>query len=326
MLSITTDMKERQGLDSNKWYEAFVVENNDHEKHPDKMYLGRIQARIAVLFDGVEDKDLPWAIPHWNHCDGASPLSGVFSVPVKKSKVFIRFQDGNPAFPMYRGYHVDMLTQMEEIKLNYPERAVARFTNKAMMIVDTKDNVLYLRNPGNVKIYIDGNVEMEINGNVDELIHGSVYRRIKGDLTEIVDGDRRYHTEGDVVTTIEGDQTTYVAGSSLWLGDGSFMNFTSGAVQFQSPGAVTFEGSTIYENSSRQAPVPDKPEPPTRPTFEEWPGVPGSAKGTNERQPTTKQTAAEEAREYEPDSQPANVNGGVSVDDRVPFGSYNNPN
>lgn len=254
MITAQRDMAEAQGLNANRWYEAKVVFNND----PDM--LGRIQARVPVLFDGIEDADLPWAIPDFGHTDGASPTSGVFSVPKIGTKVQLRFQQANPMYPVYTGFHVDKQTRMEEVVHNYPDRAVVRFQNKAMLVVDTRDNIAYVRNPGTLKIYIDGNVEIEITGNVEELIHGNVTRKILGDLREEVEGSRRIHTKVDYIDATDGevhrysgDKTTIEAASTLVL-----------------------EGSQIHENSGMQKGAPELPEPPD---ITEWEGIPGGSAG-----------------------------------------------
>jgi len=242
MLAINSDMNERQGLDESKWYEALVV-NNDDRGHPDKMMLGRIQARIRTTFDGIPDVDLPWALPIWHHADGAHPTHGFFSVPKIGSKVLLKFQQGMASFPMYRGFHVDVQTQMEEIKYNYPNRSVARFSNKAMLIVDTEDNVAYIRNPGNLKIYIDGNVELEINGSLDEVIHGDVRRLIKGKLDEKVHGDvtREYMSNYDFTVHKNMTRLVKLVFQDIVLG---WRNIWSGAAKTETTIGASSEFST----------------------------------------------------------------------------------
>jgi hypothetical protein len=387
MLSITTDMKEKQGLNPNKWYEAVVVENDD-TKHPDKMMLGRVQARIDEIFTGIPDKDLPWAVPTWYHADGGYPLSGFFAVPKKGSKVFLKFQDGNPSFPMYRGFHVDVKTQMEEVKHNYPDRVVARLRNKAMIVVDTRDNVCYIRNPGNLKIYIDGNAYLEINGSVDELVHGSVRRMIKGDLDETVvgdyhravignveesffgtinrstkgtireehDGDRSYRTNGNVTESVSGNVQRFSGGTTL-LESGSTFMIEGGPNILENCGNAQGDphGSPSGNRNARTVTIPSDvqggsstsgsgtilstltnlfssafkigssltsrigvPKMPNPPRFYEWPGIPGSAKGTNERIENDKKHAAEKCPKYEKDTTPPNVNSNITVLPELP--------
>lgn len=303
MLSITSDMQDRQGLDQNRWYEAKVIENDDR-KHPDGMMMGRIQARIKTIFDGIPDKDLPWAIPMYNHPDGAQAIAGVFSVPKKGAKVLLKFQQNNPAFPMYRGFHVDVLTQMEEIKYNYPDRTVVRLSNKALLIADTKDNRLYLRNPGDTKIYIDGNVAIEINGNVDELIHGNVRRRIKGNLDEQVDGNRHYKTAKNRTESVTQAIRTYSGTTTLHESGSTFM---------------IEGGPLILENCGNKQGDPGESK---HPVFEEWPGVPGSAKGTNTRNTPTKASCCNPSPKYARDTKPVDLNSLLNNGPEVPFGSY----
>lgn len=247
-------MAESQGLNANRWYEARVVSNND----PDQ--LGRIQARIPVLFDGIDDADLPWAIPDFAHTDGASSTSGVFSVPKKGTKVQLRFQQANPLYPVYTGFHVDKQTRMDEVLHNYPDRAVIRFQNKAMMLIDTRSNIAYVRNPGTLKIYIDGNVEVEVTGNVEELIHGNVTRKIKGSLREEVEGSRHIHTKGSYKDGTEGEVVRYSGGKTV----------------VEAGSTLVLEGSTIHENSGMGV---GNPGTPTAPAITEWEGIPGGSKG-----------------------------------------------
>lgn len=264
MLNIASDMGEKQGLDTLKWYEAIVI-NNDDKKHPDKMMLGRIQARIDLIFDGIKDADLPWAIPTWTHINGATALSGAFNVPKKNSKVYLSFQQGNPAFPMYSCFHVDVITQMEEVKHHYPNRVVTRFQNKAMIIMDTEDNIAYIRNPGKLKIYIDGDVALEINGDVDELVHGDVRRKVKGDLEETVVGNFNRLVTGNFEETVhgnihrstygnlreehEGNRDCYTSGNVTESVQGDTRRYTEGTVLLESGGNTMIEASNIFENS-----------------------------------------------------------------------------
>ncbi len=301
MLSITTDMREKQGLDPNKYYEAEVLENDDHKYHPDGRYLGRIQARVSVIFDGIPDDDLPWAIPSWNHPCGANELTGTFAVPKKGTKVLLQFQQGNPAFPRYVGYHVDVVTQMEEMKHHYPNRVVTRFSNKALMVLDTQDDVLYLRNPGNVKIYIDGNVEIEITGDVDEKIHGTVRREIMGNLHETVHGHKHLHTDSHRTESTGGTTDVYSGGK-----------FT-----IESAANMAIEGgSMIFENCGQGLGDPERPK---LPKFGKWLGIPGGPKGTNSRpsvkSKTGKQGNSEDSAGSASNSNYSGTNGKVTYGD-----------
>ena len=201
MLNALHDMKGSPGLQAIQIYEAEVVDNNDPKK------LCRIRARIPELFEGISDDELPWAIPTFSHVDGATDTSGIQFVPKNKSKVFITFQGGNPLFPIWHNYHVDEKTKLQEMEYNYPDRAVIRFQNKALLVIDTKDNELMLRNPGTLKIYIEGNVELEIKGNLEEKVHGNVTRKIVGNLNETI--------SGNVVRTVAGSTDETHTGNTI---------------------------------------------------------------------------------------------------------------
>lgn len=231
MINPGHDLTEKPGLDPLKWYEAIVVNNDDPRK------LGRIRARIIGIQDGISNDALPWAIPDWDHADGSSNISGTFAVPKTNTKVWLRFQQGKPAFPMYCGFHEDLETRMEESLYHYPNRKVFRMQNKAMLVVDTEDNVAYIRNPGNVKIYIDGNVELEITGNVDELIRGNVRRHILGNVDEhivgnyrrTIDGNHDEHLVGNHKEKIDGNHDEHLVGNYHRKIDGTFDEHVIGA-------------------------------------------------------------------------------------------------
>lgn len=207
MLNALHDMKGSPGLQAIQVYEAEVVDNNDPKK------LCRIRARVAEMFEGISDDELPWAIPSFSHVDGATDTSGIQFVPKKKSKIFITFQGGNPLFPIWHNYHVDEKTKLQEMEYNYPDRAVVRFQNKALLVMDTKDNELMIRNPGTLKVYIEGNVELEIKGNLEEKIHGNVTRKILGNLSESIVGNCTRKIEGNLDDSLVGNYTHSVVGT-----------------------------------------------------------------------------------------------------------------
>lgn len=73
-------------------YRGIVVSNDDDE------YKGRIKVRVPALFD---DKILPdFAYPKalW-----AGPNNGIYFPPVPGSGVWISFECGDPAYPVYEG-------------------------------------------------------------------------------------------------------------------------------------------------------------------------------------------------------------------------------
>lgn len=207
MLNISRDMASRQGLNQDFAYEAVVIDNDDPE------HLCRVRARVPLLFNGIEDKHLPWAIPSFAHGDGAGPGSGTAYVPKKGTKVVLRFQEGKETSPTWEGYPVDKKSKLQEMEHNYPDRKVFRMQNKALIVIDTRSNELFLRNPGDTRIYIDGNVELTVNGNVTESITGNRSTFVKGDSLEVIRGNRTTFVTGNSIEAIGGDLTQTVTGA-----------------------------------------------------------------------------------------------------------------
>ncbi len=66
VMNLTKSLKP-QGVDKDTWYPGIVADNDDPEK------LGRLRIKVDGIQDDVEDEMLPWAIPNFNHVDGATP-------------------------------------------------------------------------------------------------------------------------------------------------------------------------------------------------------------------------------------------------------------
>ncbi len=218
MLNVTRDMKDRPGLLPGRLYHAKVVNDNDPKK------LGRIRARVEEMFDGIEDDELPWAIPLSNISNGAyKDQAGDLAVPRKDSIVMLSFQDGSPLHPIYHGYCVDADQKMDEATLHYPARIVHKLRNKGMVIIDTATNEVFIRNakgplmpggdgssdskgvpPGTVHIHIEGDVNMEVKGNMTEKIFGNRTIWVGGTQTETIVGRHTQSLENDNVEHIKG--------------------------------------------------------------------------------------------------------------------------
>lgn len=236
-LNVTKHLK-KQGIDPSMHYEARVVNNNDPRQ------LGRIQARIDVIFDGIPDGLLPWAIPRFQHADGAyNPggdaldRSGTFMVPKNKHKVSLRFPTGDPHRPAWAPYTVDEQVALPERKKNYPDRAVIKFSNGMYIIIDTKTNEIFFNNPGDVDMTILGDVNQYIVGNqqlfvtsrkgdIDGYLLGApdtVLGRLSPKPTKSIPfrgllakgnaGYRHVHVTGDQTTLIEGNRLEVIMGN-----------------------------------------------------------------------------------------------------------------
>jgi uncharacterized protein YcbK (DUF882 family) len=285
-MNLATDMAEGQGLNKDIWYAATVVHNNDPDKY------GRIQARVKEIFDGIPDEDLPWAISAgWNHPDGAFGSSGILLVPKVGTKVQVRFQKGSPMYPEYRGYNVDKGTALQEAEMNYPNRAVLRFQNNSMMIVDTQANIIYMRSPGDCRICVVGDLQLEVLGNVAELVHGNVTRHIQGNLDETIDGSHSVTVKGDFKEHISGKSHTQSA-DHLISAQGQLTHSASAAATVKAGGVLSLEGSPLQENGGTGAGDPGSPGDAAAVQLKDWPGIRGAAPGDGFSSSATKEDVA----------------------------------
>lgn len=81
---------------SENWLRGVVVDNNDPQK------LGRVKVFIKPLHDGINENDLPWAIPARSTRSGATDGSfGELDIPEEDSWVYVNFENNDPMKPMY---------------------------------------------------------------------------------------------------------------------------------------------------------------------------------------------------------------------------------
>jgi hypothetical protein len=236
-----TKFLQRQGIDPKMVYEAVGVENKDKRK------LCRIQARIKGIFDGIPDGDLPWAIANYNHPDGAynkgskdtcsrSDHSGMIFIPKIGHTVGITFPTGDTHKPFWSGYTVDTIVKMPEGDVNYPDRAVFKFSNGTYMIIDTKTNEIFLNNPGDMDITVLGDVNTNIIGNQTTTVSSrkgdipgyllnapqTALSLLKQKPTKKIPyiGLLKKTYAGHQHTWVTGDQTTYIEGDRKTVIDG----------------------------------------------------------------------------------------------------------
>jgi hypothetical protein len=278
ILNPAIDFKTKQGL-TKEWYEGVVVDNND------PMKLARVRIKVEEVFGDIKDEHLPWAIPEYSfQADGASANSGSFIVPKVKTKIRVRFQNCDPLLPVYAAYMVDKKTALKEAEHNYPNRMVHLFSTGALLIVDTKSNEVFLRNPGDLNIYILGDVNLMVNGDVTEKINGNKTSVIKGDSLEIVEGNKTIQVKGDYAEVVDGSRLQYTEGDDSVAVNGSSNTNISGDrtvssandTQIASGNALRF-GAIVHDNppgGGASSPV-SKPEVPDVPKFKTWPGIRG---------------------------------------------------
>lgn len=237
LINVTRYMKQ-QGLDPSIVYEAQVVDNNDPRK------LGRIRARIKGVFDGISDNHLPWAVPRYNHCDGAynpggnaTDRAGTCMIPKVKHKVGLRFPTADPHRAVWCDYTIDDQVVLPEAKKNYPDRAVWKFSNGTYVILDTRTNEIFVNNPGDIDMTVLGDVNQYIVGNQQlvvtdskQMIDGyllnapeTVLKQLSpkpakqvaftGLLSKSRAGNRHIHVKGDQTMLVEGNRKVIIKGN-----------------------------------------------------------------------------------------------------------------
>lgn len=164
-------------IEVGRYYPAEVVENNDLKKHPDKLTCGRVTFRIPILFDDIDDELLPWATPRFERFKGGKN-NGAFSVPAKKSKIFIVFETPDVYHAYYHPYPYTVKEQLEFLvkesvdKEAYPNKHVIySFDNGNLYWLndDYKDpelkNKKYIKNVGNVQYWYGKHFEWYVKDN-----------------------------------------------------------------------------------------------------------------------------------------------------------------
>ena len=105
----------------NEDYVGIVVDNDD----PDK--LGRCKINVFGLFDEVNKKDLPWAMPDF---DFMGSKVGSFIVPPVGCIVKVYFENGDVYFPKYSNKVVDKSKLPKNHAKDYPNTMIFFETDK----------------------------------------------------------------------------------------------------------------------------------------------------------------------------------------------------
>ena len=179
-------------------YRALVESNED----PDK--LGRIQARVYPMFDGITAERLPWAVPAFGLFEGAGENIGFFSVPDAGTFVFVFFEEGDPYQPVYfanapTGVNSKKCIPADLSDVNYPNRKVWRTSAGIEIYIDDTDEEIKVRHPAEVTVTIDkdGNVEIVTVGKIDVTAEKT--------MTFNSDENLKINTVGNVVVNATGN-------------------------------------------------------------------------------------------------------------------------
>ena len=164
---------------ANRIFMGIVVDNEDPE------FLQRVRIRVPVVYDGVKDETLPWALPMYSSIQGNTKTVGAYSVPVIDSLLYVKFQDGDTHFPVYGQIAVTPETVKDESRINYPHRYGMSDNKGNKLYVDTKEGDMRIDHHSGTSIHIlpDGSVNMKVVGNISWDVDGDITWDVDGNWT-----------------------------------------------------------------------------------------------------------------------------------------------
>lgn len=140
----------------NKTYIGVVEENNDPKK------MGRVKVRVMDVFDDIDVKDIPWAMP-WKDLNGNS-----FNVPEKGKVVVVVFDQGqidSPEFIYSDHYNVNLEKKLESIDENdYLSMKSLIFDHKTQIYVNDSEGLKLDHKYNNVNVTENG-VDINLKDN-----------------------------------------------------------------------------------------------------------------------------------------------------------------
>lgn len=209
-----TDLKP-QRIEIGKIYVGVVVDNNDLRKFSKP--LGRVKFRLPLLFDGIPDELLPWAVPRPARLKGGMN-NGSFSVPTVGKKILIEFQSHDFYNPFYSSYpfahdsFLEILVKQDEDRKEYPKKhLIYSFDNGNYLYLNddylnpSNKYKLELKNVGNARFwfgkncdtYVEDNYLLDVNGKyVLECLPQEIRIQIKQNYKQIVEKNQSIQVIG----------------------------------------------------------------------------------------------------------------------------------
>lgn len=180
-----------------------VIDNKD----PDK--IGRCKIRIQGYYEGLEDDDLPWALPSPSFLGS---YKGSFVVPQNGTLVNGHFDQGDENIPVYDGlaFHEANTKGLSDKDNDYPN---------TMVIFETDDNDSFSVNRSSGEISLKHRsgsiITLDKNGNLSIKLDnigtgGNLNIDVKGDISLNCKGNADIIAEGNVTV----DATKIMLGSN----------------------------------------------------------------------------------------------------------------
>ena len=201
-------------------YRGFVTDNQDPNN------LGRIKAKVPRLLGDVE---LGWALPCLPY--GGIAEEGLFAIPDQNAGVWIEFEGGDLAYPVWTG---SWWGDSEVPESATPDQKVFKTTSGHKVVFDDNANNIVLTDSNGNTITIDSNgVKVEDdNSNVVTMDSAGV-------KVEDTNGNKLTMDSSGIKAEDSNSNTVTMDSSGIKLQDSS-----SNSVTMASAG-VTVKGSTI---------------------------------------------------------------------------------
>lgn len=224
LMNAFSDLKP-QRIEVGKFYVGTVVANNDlaHFGQP----LGRVKFRLPLLFEGIPDELLPWALPRPARFKGGQN-NGNFSVPTIGTKILVEFQSHDVYNPFYTGYpfafdsYIELLIDDPVDRKEYPKKhLIYCFDNGNFLAIndeyeDTDERFkLKLTNVGNVVFWFGKNYETSVKDDYALTVQDKYEVKAQENLVSVLSKQNyQFKADKNSKVTIQGLETCDVMGAS----------------------------------------------------------------------------------------------------------------
>lgn len=245
----------KKGIDSDTPYKGVVIDSND----PDKLL--RVQVRVPILHDGIEDRYLPWAIPE----DAAHPrglvggglgrTARLMGIPTRGAYVSVFFRHaGDPNLASYtHNLPITSDSIPEEFLNGYPDTHGVIYPSGMFHLHNERTNEVFLNLPGDCHVTIFGDCHQTVIGNYQVTVAKSTAaipsylkssissilsslqpdpktrvpfkglgKKDAGNLHLEIEGDFTSNTQGNVIHTVAGNMEYNVKGDMDVNVDGNY--------------------------------------------------------------------------------------------------------
>jgi hypothetical protein len=225
-----------------------VVENND----PDGV------ARIKVKVPNVLDSDqgpIPWCLPSKHSPFGQGNGYGVYGSPAVGSPVRIRFQDGDPNYPVYEAD--EYLKAHANPKFSNPKTWGFKDPGGSELFVNYETGAWEFTHQSGTTLKYDGDGDLNLHvakDSTDDIV-GNETTTVGGDSTKTVQGNQDTTVQGNSTANIQGNLTQSVQSAASLTADtitetaGSSISLNAPTITISGGALVTISGGSISLNA-----------------------------------------------------------------------------